>query len=269
MMNAKRLLTALLTVAMILSAIVFTVSADTRNPGDVNGDGRINVADYTLVKRHVLRTLTLNEEQQVGADVNGDGRINVADYTLVKRHVLGTYVIGGPAVEKTAIDKIVDKIGKKDKISIDYEGEISEFYGKSTISFEMIGGVLNLHGHAITEEGLMIDLYVPMAKIAAEYAFNGDAKMTVGTQTISGEAVGVMVAADYSIFETKFKSLEFTSTMTLDAMQEKMVKKLCKEAMDQFLFQANNLLEQENVGVTIADLGFTTFYQEIEEGLLG
>lgn len=58
--------------------------------GDVNGDGRINVADYMLVKRSVLRTYTLNEEQKSSADVNGDGRINIADYTLLKRFVMGT-----------------------------------------------------------------------------------------------------------------------------------------------------------------------------------
>jgi hypothetical protein len=47
--------------------------------------------DYVLVKRHVMRTLVLDKERLARADVNGDGRINVADYTLVKRIVLGTY----------------------------------------------------------------------------------------------------------------------------------------------------------------------------------
>ena len=58
--------------------------------GDINSDGRINVADYTLLKRAVLKTYTLSEEQKSSADVNGDGRINVADYTLLKRFVMGT-----------------------------------------------------------------------------------------------------------------------------------------------------------------------------------
>lgn len=267
-MYAKRLLTALLTVAMILSAIVFTVSADTRILGDVSGDGRINVADYTLVKRHVLKTYTLNDDQKASADVSGDGRINVADYTMIKRHVLGTYVIGGGTVEKTAIEKITDKIGKKDKITINYEGAIAQFHGNATISFEMIGGVLNLHGHAITDEGLEIDLLVPMAKVEKTYNFSGDAKMIIGTQTITGDASGNMVAADYTIDETTFKNLKLTSSISLGLMEEKTLKQLCKEAMDQFLFQANNLLKQEKVGVTIADLGFTQFYKEIEEGLM-
>jgi arginine deiminase len=59
--------------------------------GDVNGDGRVNIADYTLAKRSVLGTYTLTDNQKLGADVNGDGRINIADYTFIKRHVLKTY----------------------------------------------------------------------------------------------------------------------------------------------------------------------------------
>ena len=59
--------------------------------GDVNGDGRVNIADYTLAKRSVLKTYTLSDVQAAGADVNGDGRVNIADYTLIKRHVLKTY----------------------------------------------------------------------------------------------------------------------------------------------------------------------------------
>ncbi len=59
--------------------------------GDINGDGKVNIADYTLTKRSVLRTTTLSDLQEMAADVNGDGKINIADYTLVKRHVLRTY----------------------------------------------------------------------------------------------------------------------------------------------------------------------------------
>ncbi len=62
----------------------------TVKPGDVNGDGRINIADYALVKRSVLKTYALNEAQKAAADVTGDGRINIADYTRIKRYVLGT-----------------------------------------------------------------------------------------------------------------------------------------------------------------------------------
>ena len=266
-MYAKRLLTALLTVAMILSAFVLTTSAD-GTLGDINNDGRINIADYTLVKRHVLKTHTMSEAQIAAADINNDGRINIADYTMLKRHVLGTYVIGSGAVEKTPVEKIIAKIGNKDKISIDYEGEISQLYGTATISFEMVGGVLNLHGYAVTEEGLEVDLYIPMAKVSESYTFSGDAKMVVGTQTITGEATGSMIAATYSVNSRSFDDMTLSSSKELSAMEKSTSKQLCKQAMDRFLFMANKLLEQENVGVTIGDLGFTNLYNEILRGLI-
>ncbi len=57
--------------------------------GDVNGDDKVNSADYVLLKRHVMKTLELNETQQKNADVNSDGRLNTADYVLLKRQILG------------------------------------------------------------------------------------------------------------------------------------------------------------------------------------
>lgn len=62
--------------------------------GDLNGDGKINSTDYMLLKRAVLLTYALREEQKAAADVNGDGKINSTDYMLLKRAVLGTGKLG-------------------------------------------------------------------------------------------------------------------------------------------------------------------------------
>jgi len=61
--------------------------------GDVNLDGKIDAKDYMMLKRAILGTHTLKEEQLFGADVNGDGARNARDYLMLKRHVLGTFVI--------------------------------------------------------------------------------------------------------------------------------------------------------------------------------
>ena len=59
--------------------------------GDVNLDGRINTADYALVKRHVMgRSATVREEY---ADLNRDGKVGMIDYVLLKRHVMKTDTI--------------------------------------------------------------------------------------------------------------------------------------------------------------------------------
>lgn len=56
--------------------------------GDVNGDGRVDSRDYMLLKRYVLKTATLTEEQKSRANVDGRNGINASDYMYLKRLVL-------------------------------------------------------------------------------------------------------------------------------------------------------------------------------------
>lgn len=62
-------------------------------PADVNGDGIVDALDYMLVKRHVLGTYTMTEEQIARADLDGNGEIEGLDYMTVKRAVLGTWPV--------------------------------------------------------------------------------------------------------------------------------------------------------------------------------
>ena len=58
--------------------------------GDVNGDGRINGTDVTLLRRYITGGygVSINE---LAADINGDGRINGTDVTLLRRYITGGY----------------------------------------------------------------------------------------------------------------------------------------------------------------------------------
>ena len=64
-------------------------------PGDVSGDEQLTATDYLMVKRAVLGSYTLTEEQNVIADVSGDKQVTATDYLMIKRHVLGSYTIPG------------------------------------------------------------------------------------------------------------------------------------------------------------------------------
>ena len=69
-----------------------TISAYT--PGDVNGDGKINVIDFTAIANHILgKTPTGFVEK--AADVKNDGKVNVVDLTAVANIIL----YGKPSAE--------------------------------------------------------------------------------------------------------------------------------------------------------------------------
>lgn len=57
--------------------------------GDVNGDGKVNVTDVSLVAAHVKGKKPLSEEQRKAADVNKDGKVNVSDLSAIAAQVKG------------------------------------------------------------------------------------------------------------------------------------------------------------------------------------
>lgn len=61
-------------------------------PGDVNGDGKVNVTDVVLIRRHITGGygVSINTD---AADVNADGRINTTDLVLIRRYIVGGYDI--------------------------------------------------------------------------------------------------------------------------------------------------------------------------------
>ena len=64
-------------------------------PGDVNGNGKIDAADYAMCKRAYLKTFALSAEQLMRADINKNGKVDASEYAMIKRHFLKTYTIPG------------------------------------------------------------------------------------------------------------------------------------------------------------------------------
>jgi hypothetical protein len=57
--------------------------------GDINGDGRINVTDVTLLDGYLIDGgLELDEFQLEAADVNCDGEINITDVTRLIARII-------------------------------------------------------------------------------------------------------------------------------------------------------------------------------------
>lgn len=58
--------------------------------GDVNGDGRVNVADVAKANAHAKKTVYMEGYELQCADINGDGRVNVADVAKMNAHAKKT-----------------------------------------------------------------------------------------------------------------------------------------------------------------------------------
>ena len=99
-----------------LGLLIIPAQANTPNYGDVDGNGHINAADVTLLRRRVSQGnesgLPSNYNRE-NADVNGDTFININDVNLLRRHVAAvdpSTVPLGPTPTKPVIrasDKLV------------------------------------------------------------------------------------------------------------------------------------------------------------------
>ena len=55
--------------------------------GDVNGDNKVNMKDWSLLYAHISETQTLPDAQLTQADVNGDGKVNMKDWIRLYNHI--------------------------------------------------------------------------------------------------------------------------------------------------------------------------------------
>ena len=55
-------------------------------PGDVNGDGMVNIADI-----NVIIDIILSGGSNTAADVNGDGVVNISDINAIINIILGKH----------------------------------------------------------------------------------------------------------------------------------------------------------------------------------
>jgi N-acetylmuramoyl-L-alanine amidase len=84
---SKRTLLAALGVMLALSCLPVS-SAQAALPGDVNGDGAVSVADYTLLRLHLLGKKTLAGAGLNAADMDGNGALTVNDYVRMRLNIL-------------------------------------------------------------------------------------------------------------------------------------------------------------------------------------
>ena len=65
--------------------------------GDINGDGKVSITDYNLIRRHIVGTNKLTGDKLTRADVNNDGKVSIADFNSIRR-----IIVNGSTTEKTS-----------------------------------------------------------------------------------------------------------------------------------------------------------------------
>ena len=67
--------------------------------GDVNNDNKVSSLDYILVRKHLLGTTNLTNDQKIKADVNKDNKISSLDYIKIKQIVInGETITSTPTI---------------------------------------------------------------------------------------------------------------------------------------------------------------------------
>ena len=56
--------------------------------GDINGDGKVSVLDYIMIRRHILKLDLLTNSDITRADMNRDGSISALDYIAIRKIIL-------------------------------------------------------------------------------------------------------------------------------------------------------------------------------------
>lgn len=69
--------------------------------GDVNGDGKVNIKDATMIQKAAAKIISLTDAENLRANVNGDAKVNVKDATAIQKFVAKIetgFLIGEPIV---------------------------------------------------------------------------------------------------------------------------------------------------------------------------
>ncbi|HOM03639.1 MAG TPA: dockerin type I domain-containing protein [Acetivibrio sp.] len=81
----------LLVLSILVSILAITsanADSDLVGYGDLNGDGKINSTDLNLMRRYLIKSVDLNENQLEAADVNLDGKVTSTDRSVLNRYLL-------------------------------------------------------------------------------------------------------------------------------------------------------------------------------------
>ena len=70
------------------SSVAVNLSFSSVMKGDVNGNNKIDSGDYVIIRKYLLKQITLNSGELARADANGDGKVNSMDYIVIRKTII-------------------------------------------------------------------------------------------------------------------------------------------------------------------------------------
>lgn len=141
--------------------IVSILTLPLYTPGDINGDGAVNVSDYIGIANHILGNTPEGFIEKAG-DVNEDNVINVSDYIGVANFILMGSFYGASNVKAAYMPAKATDLNSKDNIIFVNPLSISGEPQEATLSIQM--------KNSAAIRGFQFDLYLPEGVTAIKNA---------------------------------------------------------------------------------------------------
>lgn len=210
-MNKARKILAMIMLVIVLGVTFISTntyaSNDEKIRGDVNGDGKINITDVTILSAYLAKKINLDKTKIARADydgngsvttmdrdliaqivkggikpgdMNGDGKINITDITRVAAYVAGKIQLSDEMLKIADVDKN-GKVDKEDILLISgkVKGQVKYFPAETK------KGDINLDGKVNVTDMVILAAYMK-SKRNFKYEFyrnqadiNGDGKINV------------------------------------------------------------------------------------------
>ena len=99
---------------LIVSISSISVSAETsgRLLGDTSNDGIVTIIDVTMIQRHLIQLVTIDDESTAAGDVDGNGILEIDDATLIQKWIAKMDV-------PYAIGEVMTEYGAQKQAAID------------------------------------------------------------------------------------------------------------------------------------------------------
>jgi streptogramin lyase len=163
--------------------------------GDLNGDGKINVADATTSLRIAVGIVSANPDQKRLGDLNKDSKINVLDATLMLRGVVGLLTLDNLCQQTTTGPYVSTVVGDPSSMA-NGSATQARFQLPSSVALDSQGNLIvgDLNNHAIRQ--------ITPGGVVSTIAGNGVSGFKDGpiSQALLGDVWAVAVGPDGAIY---------------------------------------------------------------------